>query len=237
MRRRRGWFPSAPTSPGSSPAGWWASDVGLEQTSGGALATATNDPVGRWLDQSGNARHLLQTTAGAKPLLQLNQISGKPCLRFDGTDDTLKALFTLDVPFQVFFALKQISWSADDYLVGGGTGDNFAVSQHTATPKLGLYNGTATGGDNSDLAVGSWGLLEVNAPNGTPNGSLRVNQGTGTSSGAFVSAARGGLNIGSHVAGVGFGNWDIAEIILYTSVLSGAALTAVYAYLSGRYGL
>lgn len=38
---------------------------GMEQTSGGAVAN-DGDPVGRWLDLSGNGRHLLQPTAGER---------------------------------------------------------------------------------------------------------------------------------------------------------------------------
>ena len=52
-------------------------------------ATATSDPVGAWLDKSGNARHLTQATSAARPSLLTNGISSKPALNFDGTDDTI----------------------------------------------------------------------------------------------------------------------------------------------------
>jgi hypothetical protein len=54
-----------------------------------APATATNDPVGAWLDKSGNGRHLTQATSAARPSLLPTGISSKPCLNFDGTDDNI----------------------------------------------------------------------------------------------------------------------------------------------------
>ncbi len=224
--------------PGSSPAGWWAADAGTFQTQGGSAATADTDPVGEWQDQSGNARHLLQATAGSRPILKLSQINGKPCLRFDGSNDFVKALFTLDVPFQCFAVIKQISWTSGDTLLAGGANDNWAVAQASSSPIIRQWNGVATGNNEGNLAVGSWAILECNMPGaGAGNNSTRVNQGTATTNGGNTSLARGGICVGAHPAPTAYSNIDVAEIILYTSVLSGAALTAVYSYLNGRYGL
>jgi hypothetical protein len=52
-------------------------------------ATDASDPVGAWLDKSGNARHLTQETSGSRPTFLPTGISSKPCLNFDGTDDNI----------------------------------------------------------------------------------------------------------------------------------------------------
>jgi hypothetical protein len=52
-------------------------------------ATATSDPVGAWLDKSGNARHLTQATSASRPTFLPTGISSKPALNFDGTDDNI----------------------------------------------------------------------------------------------------------------------------------------------------
>jgi hypothetical protein len=52
-------------------------------------ATASSDPVGYWQDKSGNGRHLTQAISGSRPSLLPTGISSKPCLNFDGTDDTI----------------------------------------------------------------------------------------------------------------------------------------------------
>jgi hypothetical protein len=227
---------TAAAGPGSSPAGWWIADTGLEQTSGGTAATADTDPVGRWLDQSGNSYHLLQTTADNRPILKLSQINGKPCLRFDGSNDSMKALFTLNLSFQVFMVVNQISWTNGDYLIGGGSGDSMALAQNTSSPNIGIYGGNATQGNNNGLAVGSWGLVEATWDT-VANMTIRVNQGTATTGQVALAGDRGGISLAAHNGGVLFANIDVAEVILYTSILTGANLTAVYTYLSGRYGL
>ncbi len=65
-----------------SPALWLKADAGLEQTSGGTTATADGDPVGRWLDQSGNGNHVSQATAGKRGTLKLAIQNGLPVIRF-----------------------------------------------------------------------------------------------------------------------------------------------------------
>ena len=70
-----------------SPALWLdASDSAtLFQSNGGAAASADGDPVGYWLDKSGNGRHLTQTSGINKPLLKLAIKNGKNGVLFNGT--------------------------------------------------------------------------------------------------------------------------------------------------------
>ena len=49
---------------------WLKADAGTYQSSGGSAATADNDPIGEWQDQSVNAKHAVETTN--KPVLKLN---------------------------------------------------------------------------------------------------------------------------------------------------------------------
>lgn len=74
-------------------------DIGF--TSAGALDTtallahcgANSGYVTTWYDQSGNARHLTQTTAAAQPRIvnagTIDTINGKPTVKLDGTDDVM----------------------------------------------------------------------------------------------------------------------------------------------------
>jgi hypothetical protein len=78
-----------PFSPATLPGlGLWldASAPGtLFQTSTFASAAVANtDPVGAWLDRSGNGRHALQATSTKRPLLDANLR-----VRFDGIDDLM----------------------------------------------------------------------------------------------------------------------------------------------------
>jgi hypothetical protein len=59
----------------------------FQDTAGTTPVAANNDPVGRINDKSGNGNHLLQATAGKRPLYQT--ASGLSWLLFDGVDDGL----------------------------------------------------------------------------------------------------------------------------------------------------
>lgn len=52
-----------------------------------AQATAANDPVGAWLDKSGNGRHVTQATAANRPIIASE--NGRAALAFDGVNDQL----------------------------------------------------------------------------------------------------------------------------------------------------
>lgn len=68
---------------------WYdASDIStLFQDNAGATPVTTNgDPVGRWADKSGNANHINQGAAGAKPAYTTGVQNGLAGLSFDGGD-------------------------------------------------------------------------------------------------------------------------------------------------------
>lgn len=59
----------------------------FQDSAGTTPVTADGDPVGKMLDKSGNGNHLLQATAGKRPLYKTS--GGLSWLQFDGTDDVL----------------------------------------------------------------------------------------------------------------------------------------------------
>jgi hypothetical protein len=63
---------------------WYdASDLSTlwQNSNGTTAATALDDPVGRWSDKSGNARHVTQTTNARRPLLKPASRNGRATLR------------------------------------------------------------------------------------------------------------------------------------------------------------
>src|SRR5690242_121198 len=65
--------------------GWYKADGTLWQDSARTTPVVANsDPVGAWDDASGNNNHLLQATAGKRPLYKVNILGGKPAVLFDG---------------------------------------------------------------------------------------------------------------------------------------------------------
>ena len=64
----------------------------LKQNSNGTTAaSATDDPVGYWADQTGLGNHATQATSGSRPKLKLSNQNGLPGIELDGTDDYLIA--------------------------------------------------------------------------------------------------------------------------------------------------
>ena len=127
-----------------SPAAWYdPSDLStLFQLSNGTVpVTANNDPVGYMGDRSGNVNHLIQATAGARPLYKTS--GGLSWLEFDGVDDFLKDLFTLNQPCDRVIAFQQISWAPADTLWDGGVLNSCRIYQDDAglSPELTTYAG------------------------------------------------------------------------------------------------
>ena len=60
----------------------------FQDAAGTIPVTAVGQPVGRWLDKSGNGNHATQPVAAQRPLYQIDP-EGNPNLTFDGSNDFL----------------------------------------------------------------------------------------------------------------------------------------------------
>ncbi len=79
----------------SSLACWFKADAGTYKDSAlTTTATADGDPVGGWVDQSGNAYNALQSTSGNRPTLKLNQQHSLPTILFTSASSTFLTLGT-----------------------------------------------------------------------------------------------------------------------------------------------
>lgn len=226
--------------PSANLIGWWKSDTEVFTDTGFTTpATASNDAVKGWKDQSGAGNHLTEATNA--PTLQLAQVNGKPSVRFDGVNDKLAAAFTLDRPFTYFLVVKQITFTGNDHYVSGYSGDNFALTQDWSggTPYIALWNGSTNTRPNGDLSVGAWGLIQAYCSNASPYSTMKVNAGSydPSSGGSAASLARGGVTVAAHPSGTAFGNVEFAEILLYNVHVDETNCGLVRTYISGKYGI
>lgn len=67
----------------------------FQDSAGTTPVTATGQSVGRMLDKSGRANHVIQATAGSRPVLQ-QDASGKFYLSCDGIDDSMATVGSVD---------------------------------------------------------------------------------------------------------------------------------------------
>lgn len=122
-----------------------------QDTAGVTPVTALGDPIGRVLDQSPNANHFTQATAGKRPTWQY---AGGV---FDGVDDVMSGANTgLNVTSRTVF----VSWTANSVpgstriLLGGGGSTNYYVGATSGLKSIASWNNTVPAGKNSSTLVG-----------------------------------------------------------------------------------
>ncbi len=173
-----------------------------------------DDPVGRIDDISGNGNHLLQATAGKRPILRLS--GGKYHIEFDGSDDFLADTFTLAQPFTRISALRQ-TWANNTYILDGGSPAASA-----------LYNG---GGGNTYLYGGGFDCLVSAAPDDTwivqsenwNGASSRIARDNGAwDTGNAGGGAAGGFTIGADAGGGAASNVKCGRVVIVARVLDDA---------------
>ena len=231
---------------------WLKADAGLWQDAAMTTpAVADTDPVGGWADQSGNANHATQATAGNRPLLKLAIQNGRPVVRFDGTDDWL-GLPNAAMPVQnhTVFAVVNATSNAGSKIIIARSYNYGAfylcvlANNHPTGPRklrLAVNDGLLTGTANADgtpaLVVGRYdsannkifvnGADEQTAANAA--GAINYNANDGATVGVLYDS-----NLSLFAA---YMSGDVAELLLYNSALSTANRQAVEAYLNSRWAV
>ena len=140
-RRGRGtspWTPASLFAAGEDGAWYDPSDLStVWQDRARTTAGAVNAPVGALDDKSGNGRHLLQGTAGERPILRSNGTLN--WLEKDGADDFLASANMLDGSGEYVQATHAITLEADWTL--GAAGSFTAGSDTTTAFMFGLERG------------------------------------------------------------------------------------------------
>jgi hypothetical protein len=216
---------TAPISPAdiAGLALWLKADSIDSIPDGGAITT--------WPDLSGNLRDATQAVAIKKPTLMFNQINGKKVVRFDGTDDAL-VLPAFALTSSSIFVVTKASPAASSAYAPFIIVDNAQICVKLSS---GNTWGTFVGADLSageTLVFATPALVEMTSTAGATflyQDGVQKNMAAGPSS---------GVNPGSIGDTTGFNRFlsaDIAEIIVYSSVLSDSDRTLVEDYLTDAY--
>jgi hypothetical protein len=197
------------------------------------VGLADGDPVASWEDQA-STNDFVQATAGYKPVYKTNIVSGMPVVRFDGSDDFLSTsanIFVDNSNFTIFMVHKDACYGRGNGL-SSWSGLLGAASAWVATTVPGTDSFSVYG----DSIAGGFGISAITFSQGSSLERFvgNVSQGT-VAPGSTLRAGGGttdylGMNYDSaYTAG------DIAEFIVYNSVLSESDRTSVYAYLTEKY--
>lgn len=217
------------------------------------LGFSSGDPVGMWTDLSFQGNHATQATASKKPVYQLQVISDKPVVRFDGVDDylacsgiTKNTLPTAADVTLIALARPTVMGTAQTLLYLGNynvyspnwhwvgiqkpTNDKFEFAN---------YDGSGHSSVADAAAVQNTPYLLVGRRQDNIN-YLSINgaqQATPVASGAPNISASAILRIASDEADSAHFGVDVAEVILYNRALVASELSQLYRYLSDKYGL
>lgn len=222
---------------------WFKADDGPDDPVDG-------QPVTTWTDKSSSGLNATGSST-ARPIYKTSIINGKPVVRFDGSNDILETA-ALDLSatdkVTVFVVASASAGSNGVFLEMSTTIDsqtdsfllwrpasnkgavalrgNIGVSDWTTTSNLTTTPFRLTGFYDKSLSSGE-AYAHVN---GSLDGSIGNNS---NNSGNFGNRA---IYIGSRFGAVAPLAGDIAEIIVYSGIISGADLTAINSYLSTKYG-
>lgn len=211
------------------------------------VITANNgDAIQTWNDSSGNGKHAVQATAGARPVFTnaVAAINNKPSLFFDGSDDwTEVASLALDSHSTVFVVCQQYTGHPAMFWLEHG-------------PNANTDNGFFFCGDNGNAwqmrrttvhsagGVSDWGGVtwmtatfryNGSAPTYRRNGTDQANN-TVTGSDVGDSSTTASLNIASRKPTTfAHQRCNYAEIIIYNRALSDLEIVEVETYLRGKY--
>jgi len=200
-------------------------------------ATATSDPVGAWLDKSGNARHATQSVSGNRPTI--SAMGSRRALRLGASGAVSRlSLGNLSAAFPA-------------------AGNVFVAFQPNSDSQYTLYstrNNDDTYANTSTSLWGTWVNTRTSVTSSRPSSGAHVANLYGTS-GSFSVIEDGALihsssaltwepgndhNIGSRSASAGgqtpLDGW-IGEVIAYNRALTTAERQRLERYLAARWGI
>jgi hypothetical protein len=220
-----------------------------------------NDPVTTWTDSSGNANNCTQSTADKKPLYKTGILNGKPVVRFDGSDDVLIGGTISGSGVTAFLVAKSVETSNGvralldnsngdpfnnlGFLIGhedrtafnGENSLSFGVNTGTSGPERSVYYGRQNSytSDTWALATFSYTLNDkYYALNGVDQAPVDIFAGAGTGQ---YSASAQNYAVGALNSEAIHAQADIAEIIVYDSVLGADNRKLVEGYLRRKWGI
>lgn len=205
-------------------AGWWDFDDAATVTVATGISAVT--------DKSGNVRTLSQSTTNNRPAWTANSINGKYAAVFDGSNDALTASFTLAQPVTAFLVARWNDVNSGT-MMDGATGNTMRLFR-TAANNYAMFAGTQLTSTNTTPAT--YAVHEC-LFNGTASELVRNGTNIGASSSAGTSSP-GGIYLGTF--GNGFSDpakVDIANVVLYSRVLSASERSAVRKWLGGLYAI
>jgi hypothetical protein len=214
-----------------------------------ALALANGAAVASWPDSSGNARDLGQATGGKQPVYVAADplLGGQPAVRFDGTDDCLFKTATAIASGSAFTLVAVVYRQVESAGVGSGSGCIFdgrgtaflgLTTDYSAPSSVTLRAGNPTGtiSYQANIAGAFIYLLTYDGAETVGFEEAKARKRGTTLTGAIQPTT---INVGANDASTGgntFFPGDIAEVCLYSDVLTAEQRKQLLRHLTSKYG-
>jgi hypothetical protein len=233
----------------SSLIGWYRADAGTSTTTDGAAVSA-------WNDQSASVNNLSQGSATLRPLYIANCINGRPCLRFDGTNDVMQSAAAVD--FTTSYSMFIVTRNRTRKNFNGIVRVAPAVTGVTDVMTIYWQQGT-TDANSGNLVWTANTATTVSSAQGNgagpPTGGTMLLSGIITNAATFAIRMNGATilssyNVGSNIVpataqtlwlGTGYNasylDGDIAEVIVVQASVSNTDRDMIEAYLASKYGI
>ncbi len=207
-----------------SPALWLDRDRGVESSDG--VPAVIGDPVARWLDQSGNNRHVTQATFSQRPTVTLT------ALDFDGVDDNLVSpSFETPHPHTILAVFDALP--TNGYLVDALEGNARIITPYEVNT-VSIYAGAIIHAPYGDTTVRS----VVTAVFNRANCSISRNNVIKATGDAGPINNASGVRLGAYSGGTTQRmNGTISEFLLFNRVLQEAELTFCVTHLMSKWGI
>jgi hypothetical protein len=215
------------------------------------LELSDGDPVPSMANYAtGSPMSVAQSNASFRPTFQTNEVNGLPCVEFNGTDQRFNVTGNLNTSdYTLIIVMKALSSSGfqsiyEMYVDPLGTPSGFNFYSITGTPTM--YHSDGTSGQVQVISSGGFGsnwLVMTFQSEDQDTHRRYVNGNLATSSSITGALDPTGVNsgvIGAHFNGLGISDFfrgQIAEMALYSEVLSGANRLEAELCLMNKYGI
>jgi hypothetical protein len=213
---------------------WYRADAGITTNS-------TNGQVASWSDQTGNYS-VSQSNSNIRPLLITNDLSGKPALRFNGSQFLYNPR-QIDPGMNSDMTMIAVAASANpnsgqfiSYLGNSGYYSGRGLGYYGSKQYFTTYNNDTSGTNLPDANI-----FTVEAATLSSNSTNVVFYRNGIQTrNTSISYPAGSVSPGVTIGGEGFQlNWqgDIAEVLVYDHQLSSNEFAQVNQYIGDKYGM
>ena len=206
------------------------------------LVTASGSAVSAWGDISGNANNASQSTAAYQPSSVSSAINSKPVVRFNGTNSylalpTASALGLNGSPYQIFIVAKS-ALNDIQFLISGSSYQYEFHLSNTTSARFIPISGSSNYFLDQTTAVCNGSPHLFSMQTSASLAAIRIDGVTGGSySGDLRSSNTGAIRLGRRSDDGYALNGDIAEVLIYNTVLTTTARDSVERYIAQRYAI